>query len=167
MGNVEVSFPLKRIIGRPHINIMIRRNFLSGFIAGAATLALPAPTFAKAVTMTTAKVAPFHYGWACVFARRNNGVSASDIARVFRVSGTEAQGLMDRMVMRGVVTPPGLNGRAQPTRTWQPWEQKTAVAKSDTRNLRDPDQPSIADRFRAVMAHVMQDQTFGYVSSAN
>lgn len=111
---------------------MQRRKFLQGMLASAGATALPAPVIAKAAVQTAAKVIPFHYGWACVYAQMNNGVSAADIERVFNISATEAQGLMDRMLTRGVIRPPGLNGKSQPTRAWEPWDKKTAPAPDPT-----------------------------------
>lgn len=145
---------------------MNRRSLLQGMIAGAGALALPIPIFAKAATVTAKAAVPFHYGWACVFARTNNGISARDIARVFHLKPTEAQVLMDRMVLRGVVTPPDVLGRAQPTKAWQPWDGKTPKAPTrKTRRSQSQDNPSIADRFRAVMAHVTQDASYGWDQS--
>ncbi|MCF2906196.1 hypothetical protein L0666_14465 [Octadecabacter sp. CECT 8868] len=110
---------------------MQRRKFLQGMMASAGATALPAPVIAKAAKATTAKVVPFHYGWACVYAQMNNGVSAADIERVFRISGADAQGLMDRMLMRGVIRPPGLDGRSHPTRAWEPWDKKSPAPASE------------------------------------
>ncbi len=107
---------------------MHRRRFLQGMIATAGATALPAPVISKAATHATTKVVPFHYGWACVYAQMNNGVSAADIERVFKISPHEAQGLMDRMLTRGVIRPPGLDGRSHPTRAWEPWDKKTKAA---------------------------------------
>jgi len=68
---------------------MQRRKFLQGMLASAGATALPAPVIAKAAVQTTAKVVPFHYGWACVYAQMNNGVSAADIERVFNISAAD------------------------------------------------------------------------------
>lgn len=116
---------------------MKRRKFLQGFVAGAATAALPAPVLAKAAAASAAKVVPFHYGWACVYARTNGGISAADIERVFRVSPKEASRLMDRMLARSVLRPAAANGKCHPTRTWEPWDQKTTVVRADTHQPTD------------------------------
>ena len=110
---------------------MKRRDFLQGIVASAGAAAAPMPVLAKAAVQTTTKVIPFHYGWACVYAQMNNGISAGDIERVFKVSGAEANGLMDRMLSRGVIRPPGLDGRSHPTRAWEPWDKKSALPDAD------------------------------------
>lgn len=86
---------------------MRRRNFLKGALASAGAAALPAPAIAKIATVAAHKVVPFHYGWACVFAQMNDGITAADIERVFKISANDANGLMDRMLMRGVLRAPG------------------------------------------------------------
>ena len=111
---------------------MKRRSFLQGIAASAGAVTLPLPAAAKAATVTT-KVTPFHYGWACVYAQMNNGVSAADISRVFKIPMSDAHGLMDRMLTRGVIHPAGLDGRSHPTRAWQPWDRKQAIAAEQER----------------------------------
>lgn len=144
---------------------MKRRNFLQGIAASIGATTLPVPVFAKAAAIPT-KVAPFHYGWACVYARMNNGVAAADIARVFRLSGIEAHKLMERMVMRGVVAPPGLDGRSHPTKVWQPWdERQAAIAKAEAKKqsqTQQTKQSSAADLFRAVIGRVTQHPSYGW-----
>jgi len=145
---------------------MQRRNFLQGIAASAGAVALPLPAFAKAAAIGTTKVVPFHYGWACVYAQMNNGVSAADIARVFRVSHDDAAGLMDRMLMRGVIHAPGLDGRSQPTRAWQPWDKRTpqATTKSDTKHRISNENRSLLNKFQAVMAHVVTHPSYGWTA---
>ena len=146
---------------------MKRRNFLKGLAASAGATALPLPAIAKVATTTTTKVIPFHYGWACVYAQMNNGVSAADIARVFKIPHHEAAGLMDRMLMRGVIHPPGLDGRSHPTRTWQPWDKRGA-ATGNTETEAEPaeadDRPSVATLLRAVMDPVVKDSSYGWAA---
>lgn len=108
---------------------MQRRKFLNGVMAGAGAAALPAQILAKAAAQTLAKVVPFHYGWACVYAQMNNGVSVADIERVFNISAADASSRMDRMLTRGVIRPSGLDGRSHPTRAWEPWDDKSATTK--------------------------------------
>ena len=145
---------------------MQRRNFLQGIAAIAGAVALPLPTFAKAAAMGTTKVVPFHYGWACVYAQMNNGVSATDIARVFRVSPSDASGLMDRMLTRGVIHTPGLDGRSQPTRAWQPWDKRApeASANSETKPSLSDENRSLLNKFQAVTAHVVEDPSYGWTA---
>ena len=112
---------------------MQRRKFLQGIVAASGAAALPLPATAKVATGAATKVIPFHYGWACVYAQMNNGVSAADIARVFKIPMSDANGLMERMLSRGVIYPPGLDGRSHPTRAWQPWDQKQAIAQEQKR----------------------------------
>lgn len=107
---------------------MKRRSFLQGLVASAGAAVVPVPLPALARPAAAAKIIPFHYGWACVYAQMNNGVSATDIARVFKISNEDASGLMDRMLTRGVIHPPGLDGRSHPTRAWEPWDKKSALA---------------------------------------
>lgn len=145
---------------------MKRRNFLQGALAGASVAAVPLPAFAK-VAATTTKVVPFHYGWACVYAQMNNGVSAADIARVFRLPLSDAHGLMDRMLTRGVIGIPGLDGRAHPTRAWQPWDKRQAIQAREAKETqraknRTAERATAADHFRAVMAHVTHDRSYGW-----
>jgi len=112
---------------------MKRRNFLQGIAATAGAAALPLPTTAKVATGAATKVIPFHYGWACVYAQMNNGIAAADISRVFGIPVTDAQGLMTRMLDRGVIYPAGLDGRSRPTRAWQPWDKKQTIARQKER----------------------------------
>ncbi|MCF2871366.1 hypothetical protein L0664_09850 [Octadecabacter sp. G9-8] len=136
---------------------MKRREFLTGIAATVGATALPLPTLAKAATHTTAKVLPFHYGWACVFARTNNGITATDIQRVFNVSQSEASSLMDRMLTRGVLRPPGLDGRSHATRTWEPRIQKTAspnLNKSTEHNARSKRGTRAIAKFRQFIANM-------------
>ena len=143
---------------------MKRRNFLQGLAASAGATALPLPAFAK-VAATTTKVMPFHYGWACVYAQMNNGVSAADIARVFRIPAHEAHGLMDRMLTRGVIHPPGLDGRSHPTRAWQPWDKRGAAVDAAEPDQTDVgEEQSVAALFRAMMAPVLKDASFGWAA---
>ena len=132
---------------------MQRRKFLQGMLASAGAATLPAPAFAKVMTPTATKVIPFHYGWACVYAQMNNGISAADIERVFKIPASDAQGLMDRMLTRGVIHPAGLDGRSHPTKAWEPWDKKTASAqvKSDDAKQSDTssDDPKTGHRARA------------------
>lgn len=148
-----------------------RRKLLQGLTASAAAIALPLPSFAKAVVATNKAAVPFHYGWACIFARHNNGVSTADIARVFHLPKREAQALMDRMVLRGVVTPPDVLGRAQPTRTWQPWEGTAHNVQGKNTNTsqhakHQPKPKRVSDAFRRMIAHVSEDPSFGWNGSA-
>lgn len=146
---------------------MKRREFLQNLSASAGVLALPVPAFAKVASQTVTKVVPFHYGWACVYAQMNNGVSAADIARVFRISPMDASGLMDRMLMRGVISPVGLNGRAHPTRAWEPWDKRQAadLARQDKNSAQDaPKRKPLPDLFRAMFAHVTDDPSFGWAA---
>lgn len=103
---------------------MRRRKFLQGIVASAGAATLPLPVIAKAAAQTTAKIIPFHYGWACVYAQMNNGVSAGDIERVFRISPHDASSLMDRMLTRGVIGPTGIDGFSRPIRKWEPWDRR-------------------------------------------
>lgn len=118
---------------------MKRRSFLQGLAASAGAVVAPVslPTIAKPAAVT-AKVIPFHYGWACVYAQMNNGVSAADIARVFKISNADASELMERMMTRGVIQPPGLDGRSHPTRVWEPWDKKSAPPQAP-KNTAEPD----------------------------
>lgn len=144
---------------------MKRRNFLQGLAASAGATALPLPAVAKVAATTTTKVIPFHYGWACVYAQMNNGVSAADIARVFKIPAHEAAGLMDRMLMRGVIHPPGLDGRSHPTRTWQPWDKRGAAPAEDRPEKEDArEERSVAALFAAMMAPVLTDASFGWAA---
>ena len=145
---------------------MKRRNFLQGIAASAGAATLPLPSLAKVAAAGTTKVVPFHYGWACVYAQMNNGVSAADIARVFRISPQDASGLMDRMLTRGVIQMPGLDGRAHPTRPWQPWDKRTPAATRDTaRSDSTPDETAtLSDKFRAMIAHVTQHPSYGWAA---
>jgi hypothetical protein len=145
---------------------MKRRNFLQGIAASAGTAVLPLPVLARAAVQSTAKILPFHYGWACVFARTNNGITAADIGRVFKVSPTQAHGLMDRMLTRGVLRPPGLDGRSHPTRTWEPWDKKTAVHQTETdqkpdSNTAKPETGTLARaKFRSFISKTKADPHF-------
>ncbi|MEN8918995.1 MAG: helix-turn-helix domain-containing protein [Octadecabacter sp.] len=145
---------------------MKRRNFLQGIAASAGAAAMPLPTFAKAAAMGTTKVIPFHYGWACVYAQMNNGVSAADIARVFRISPSDASGLMDRMFARGVIHAPGLDGRSHPTRAWQPWDKRTPAAPThaETKHRISDENRSLLSKFDAVMAHVVTHPSYGWAA---
>lgn len=150
---------------------MERRKFLQGMAAGAGTMALPLPALAKVAIPTTAKVVPFHYGWACVYAQMNNGVSAADIARVFRISPSDANGLMERMLSRNVIGPIGLDGRAHPTRAWQPWDKRQAMKATEAAEaekqarLNDVDDSNvIAIKFRAMIDPVTKDASFGWAA---
>ena len=122
---------------------MHRRKFLRGFASSLGAAAVPLTSAAKAVATLSnapAKIIPFHYGWACVHAQRNNGISAADISRVFKVSPQEASSLMKRMELRGVIGPTGLDGRSQPTRTWQSWDTKhPARAKGSAQDIVEKD----------------------------
>ncbi|SMX41810.1 helix-turn-helix domain-containing protein [Octadecabacter ascidiaceicola] len=145
---------------------MKRRNFLQGIAASAGAATFPVPTFAKAAAVGTTKVIPFHYGWACVYAQMNNGVSAADIARVFRISPSDASGLMDRMLMRGVIHAPGLDGRAQPTRAWQAWDKRAPEIPAETESKHDVsnENQALLSKFNAVMAHVVTDPSYGWAA---
>ncbi|HCP81741.1 MAG TPA: hypothetical protein DIT67_09170 [Octadecabacter sp.] len=145
---------------------MQRRNFLQGIAASAGAATLPLPAFAKAAAVGTSKVVPFHYGWACVYAQMNNGVSAADISRVFHISPRDAAGLMDRMLMRGVIHAPGLDGRSQPTRAWQPWDKRAPVAqaKTETQHHMSDENRSLLNKFKTVMAHVVADPSYGWAA---
>ena len=150
---------------------MERRKFLQGIAAGAGASVLPLPAIAKVAIPTTAKVVPFHYGWACVYAQMNNGVSAADIARVFKISLTDANGLMERMLTRNVIGPIGLDGRAHPTRAWQPWDKRQALkaaeqAKADKRLKAEntDDTNVVALKFRAMIEPVTKDASFGWAA---
>ncbi|MEL6960374.1 MAG: hypothetical protein AAGL89_15625 [Pseudomonadota bacterium] len=112
---------------------MKRRDFLRGAAASAGLTALPVPALsAPAVAVRTAPgLAAFHYGWACVFAQMNNGITPADVSDKFGVSLREANALFDRMRLRGVIHPPGLDGRSHATRPWQPWDQRAAAAKRE------------------------------------
>lgn len=147
---------------------MKRRSFLQGLAASAGAAALPLPATARTAAAATNKIIPFHYGWACVYAQMNNGVSPADIERVFRVSPADAGKLFDRMLTRGVIHAPGLDGRSHPTRAWQPWDKKApAAADRSSEKPRDADtsEPSVANLFRRVMAHVLADKSYGLASA--
>lgn len=147
---------------------MKRRNFLQGLAASAGATVVPLPALAKTAAHATSKVIPFHYGWACVYAQMNNGVSAADIERVFRIPASDAHGLMDRMLTRGVIHTPGLDGRSHPTRAWEPWDKRQALAKAEAeakaRHQEDEKKRSTADLFRAVMAPVLTDPSYGWAA---
>ena len=147
---------------------MERRKFLQSVAAGAGAMALPLPAFAKVASQAATKVVPFHYGWACVYAQMNNGVSAADIARVFRIAPTDAQGLMDRMLTRGVIGPIGIDGRAHPTRAWQPWDKRKALEATEARNKAraESEEPArtVKSLFRAVIEPVTHDESFGWAA---
>lgn len=150
---------------------MQRRNFLQGLAAGAGVAAMPLPLAAKAASMGSVpyRAVGFHYGWACVYAQRNGGITAADIASKFNIPTAEANALFNRMLDRGVLTLPGLDGRSHATTPWQPWDQRHPVgaARQDTpedgtRPSADSDAQTIADRFRAVMAYVTTDSSYGW-----
>lgn len=145
---------------------MKRRNFLQGLAASAGATVVPMPVMAKAAAQSTSRVIPFHYGWACVYAQMNNGISAADIERVFRIPHSDAAGLMDRMLMRGVIHPPGLDGRSHPTRAWQPWDKRAPVPEAEQKGRKrdTQDHTSTADLFRAMMAPVVSDPSFGWAA---
>ena len=126
-------------------------------------MALPLPAFAKIAVPTVTKVVPFHYGWACVYAQMNNGVSAGDIARVFRIAPTDAQMLMDRMLTRGVIGPIGINGRAHPTRAWQPWDKRKALEAAERSKVKSDEKArGVKTLFRAIIDPVTKDPSFGW-----
>lgn len=106
---------------------MKRRDFLRGAVASVGATALPLPAIGKVAATATAKVIPFHYGWACVFAQMNDGITSADIERVFNISPQDANGLMERMWTRGVLRPADLDGRCRATRAWEPWDKKQAA----------------------------------------
>lgn len=111
---------------------MKRRDFLRGAAASAGAAALPIPTLVKPVAAATqATVAGFHYGWACVYAQMNNGIAPADVAEKFGISLEVANRLFDRMLDRGVLHPPGLDGRSHATRQWQPWDQRMKAARTE------------------------------------
>jgi hypothetical protein len=145
---------------------MRRRNFLQGLAASAGATVVPMPAMAKVATQTTSKVIPFHYGWACVYAQMNNGISAADIARVFRIPTADAAHLMDRMLTRGVIHPPGLDGRSHPTRAWQPWDKRTPAGTDSSRKATKQQDETRTPKalFRAVMAPVLTDPSFGWAA---
>lgn len=143
---------------------MKRRNFLQGVAASVGATALPVPALAK-MGAVAPKAVPFHYGWACFYARTHNGVAAADIARVFRLSTDQAAGLLDRMVMRGVISPIGADGRCHPTKPWQPYDHRarTGTAKTPRKSHQvQTHDSSLRDRFKAVMAHVTHHPTYGW-----
>ncbi len=144
---------------------MKRRSFLQGIAASAGAVALPLPAGAKAAAVT-GKVIPFHYGWACVYAQMNNGVSAADISRVFKIPMSDAHGLMDRMLTRGVIHPAGLDGRSHPTRAWQPWDKQQAIAKQEAqrKSIEDAERPRVADLFARMIGHVTEDPSYGWAA---
>lgn len=146
---------------------MKRRNFLQGLAASAGATVVPMPAVAKLAAQTTGKVIPFHYGWACVYAQMNNGVSAADIARVFRIPVSDASGLMDRMLTRGVIHPPGLDGRSHPTQAWQPWDKRAPVTPENAKDPSrggDDQKRTPQEMFRAIMSPVLGDPSFGWAA---
>jgi len=138
---------------------MQRRKFLQGMLASAGAAALPAPAIAKVMAPAATKVIPFHYGWACVYAQMNNGISAADIERVFKIPASDAQGLMDRMLTRGVIHPAGLDGRSHPTKAWEPWDKKAAAAKAEAEKAKKDEAarnaPETGHRARARFARMI------------
>lgn len=122
---------------------MKRRNFLRGLAAsaGATTLPIPLPAKPIAATVGASQLAKFHYAWACVHAQMNNSVTRAELAAKFRISATQANSLFDRMLDRGVLHAPGLDGRSHATRPWKPIDR----AESFT----NPHHQDTSERLRA------------------
>lgn len=150
---------------------MKRRSFLQGLMAGAGVTALPVPIGAKpiaGVAVSANRMAAFHYGWACVFAQMNNGITPADVVEKFGVTPAQADALFQRMRLRGVLQAPGLDGRSHATRPWQPWDKRgPAATQSDkqTKTRESADQPNARDLFRQMIAHVTDHPSFGVVAA--
>lgn len=144
---------------------MKRRSFLRGVAASLGATTLPLPVISRPAIASAPAGVPtaFHYGWACVYAQRNEGISPADIAEKFRIPLSEANGLFDRMLTRGVLQPPGPNGRSVASRPWQPWDERMAP-QSSTKNARERDQEentsNVAAAFRKMIGHVTGDENF-------
>lgn len=132
---------------------MNRREFLTRTTAALGALGLPlgsvagAGTTAKAAAVT-ARNPQMMYGWACVYAQMNEGVTPAKLAEAFRMSPSDARIVFDRMLERGVLLPPGLDGTAKASRPWRPWEDRA-------RNR-------IRAAFARVMDHVVKDDSYGW-----
>ena len=130
---------------------MNRRDFLARSGAALGAAALPLGTLAAAPVRAVAGAArtpQMMSGWACVYAQMNEGITPDRLAEAFRMSPADARIVFDRMLERGVLLPPALDGTARASRPWRPWESR---AGARTRAA-----------FARVMNLVLKDPSYGW-----